>query len=106
MIRAGKLRQLLKFKVKSETKNDFGETIEVLNTSFTSKAEVLESRSSNSIVSDGTELQKTTSFGLRFNSKIVETLFIEYKNDIYEIQTVENVNGLDRELIIDAIKYV
>jgi SPP1 family predicted phage head-tail adaptor len=106
MIRAGKLRHTLTFKVKKETKDDYGSTIESFKDSFTAKAEVLDSRASSGIISDGQDLQKTTSFRLRYNRRIEETLFIEYKGDHYEIDSVENISGLNRELIIDAIKYV
>ena len=106
MIQAGKLRHTLTFKIKTEVKNDYGENIDAFKPSFTAKAEVLDSTANTSIVSDGQDLQKSTSFRLRYNSRIKEPLFIEFKGDNYELESIENVNGLDRELIINAVKHV
>lgn len=106
MILSGTLRNKIIFKQKIEDKNEFGETTETLSPIFPVMSEILDLGASKGITSDGQEIQKTISIGLRYSSRITEQLIFEHKGDNYEITSMDNPGGLNKELIIEGIKYV
>jgi SPP1 family predicted phage head-tail adaptor len=106
MILSGNLRNKIIFKQKVEDKNDFAETTETLTELFTVMCQILDLGASKGIISDGQEIQKTISLGLRYSSRITEELVFEYKGIDYEITSIDNPGGLNKELMIDGIKYV
>jgi SPP1 family predicted phage head-tail adaptor len=106
MILSGNLRNKIIFKQKVEDKNDFAETTETLTALFTVMCQVLDIGASKGIISDGQDIQKTISISLRYSSRINEELVFEYKGVDYEITSIDNPGGLNKELIIDGVKYV
>nr|WP_136252874.1 head-tail adaptor protein [Ningiella ruwaisensis] len=103
---AGRLRKRICFYNVVETKNEYNETEENLIYAFSSRAEPVQSEVSRNISSDGDDFSKTYQFRLHYKRSIKSGMVIKVDNEEYEITNVENIRGLNQEIIIDAVNYI
>jgi len=106
MIMAGRLTKSIQFSTVLRTKNEFNETVKKLIPIFRTRAEPFQSEISRTIVSEGGDFSKVYNFRLRYNRQIKDDLIITVDGQNLQITNIENVNGLNKELTIDAINYI
>lgn len=90
----------------SISENDYGEKIETEVPLFTVSAELIDSEKNISINADGGDVADTKSFRIRYKSNINPKQTLTYKGVRYEIDSAENVKGLNKEIIINAVSYL
>lgn len=106
MIWNRRLRTRVSFLSLDTAQNDYGETIEDFNLVKNTWAEVITSDKEKTILSDGDNVESQKSFRVRYSKTITCAKFIECDGVKYEIQSIENPNQLNKELIISAISYL
>lgn len=69
------------------------------------KCEVMESETVRTITNDGEDFSKVYAFRLRYSSRITKGQVISVNGDELIIEAIENVSGMNKELIINAVNY-
>lgn len=103
-MRAGRLRNRLKIMTNGTKRNTFGELIgeDLIAEIYCEVNEKMETETN----SNRTASKKTIEVKTRFNRQICTPnidMYIEYNNTTYDITSVLNIRGLNRDLIITAI---
>ena len=106
MIIQGKLRKRLHFFEVIETKNEHQEIVKKLLFMFATRGEPVSNEISKNIASEGENYSKTYSFRTRYKKRIKPEMIIRVDGVDLEIENIDNIDGLNRELIINAVNYI
>lgn len=105
MIRAGRLRDKVTFWQKQQVNGAHGKTDKWVALPTTSRAEV-KSQSLDASDDDGSKVQRKKVIRLRYRKDVTDEMRISINHDPqqYHIAMLDNVNGLNRELLIEAVR--
>lgn len=101
-MRAGLLRHKITIQQATETRDDYGEADETWSTFRVVRASMRIVSGDEDMVSDVRSPVRIVEFGLHYIDGITNKMRIKHGDDIYNILVVENINLLNRDLLITA----
>lgn len=104
MAKIGELNKRVKIKKKEIKKNDIGKESEVWIIKFELWAKVTSLYGKEYYLAKQVNLEKSIKITLRYTKKIKEDMRIEFQNEDYEIESIENIKFENRWIEIKAIK--
>ena len=102
---AGKLKHQIVIEANTPTRGATGSSIDAWSTFATVRAELIGS-AGDEIYGGGDKdtIKVVKVFKIRYLAGILTTMQLVYESDDYDIEDVDNVKGLNKEILIRAVK--